>query len=205
MELDYLDMWGILDNQDVFLIRLPMAGIKDSMEISNMFYLYTGVVVVLISILAIWYLSKRITRPVEELTNISKRMCELDFDARYESGGEDEIGILGQNFNKMSEELEHTISELKTVNNELQKDIERKEQIDDMRKEFLSNVSHELKTPIALIQGYAEGLKECINDEAESRNFYCDVIMDEAGKMNHMVKNPLEAGRPGVHRHKRAP
>ena len=87
MELDYLDMWGILDNQDVFLIRLPMAGIKDSMEISNMFYLYTGVVVVLISILAIWYLSKRITRPVEELTNISKRMCELDFDARYESGG----------------------------------------------------------------------------------------------------------------------
>ena len=95
MELDYLDMWGILDNQDVFLIRLPMAGIKDSMEISNMFYLYTGVVVVLISILAIWYLSKRITRPVEELTNISKRMCELDFDARYESGGEDEIGILG--------------------------------------------------------------------------------------------------------------
>ena len=203
MELDYLDMWGILDNQDVFLIRLPMAGIKDSMEISNMFYLYTGVVVVLISILAIWYLSKRITRPVEELTNISKRMCELDFDARYESGGEDEIGILGQNFNKMSEELEHTISELKTVNNELQKDIERKEQIDDMRKEFLSDVSHELKTPIALIQGYAEGLKECINDEAESRNFYCDVIMDEAGKMNHMVKklltlNQLEFGNDQV-------
>ena len=40
-----------------------------------------------------------------------------------------------------------------------------------MRKEFLSNVSHELKTPLALIQGYAEGLKECINDDAESRDF----------------------------------
>jgi signal transduction histidine kinase len=60
-----------------------------------------------------------------------------------------------------------------------------------MRTEFLSNVSHELKTPIALIQGYAEGLQECVNDDAESRSFYCDVIIDEAGKMNHMVKNLL--------------
>ena len=68
-----------------------------------------------------------------------------------------------------------------------------------MRKEFLSNVSHELKTPLALIQGYAEGLQECINDDEESRDFYCEVIMDEADKMNQMVKklltlNQLEFG-----------
>ena len=79
----------------------------------------------------------------------------------------------------------------------------KKEQIDEMRKEFLSNVSHELKTPIALIQGYAEGLQECINDDPESREFYCDVIIDEAGKMNNMVKklltlNQLEFGNDKV-------
>ena len=141
----------------------------------------------------------RITKPLLELTEISRRMSNLDFEARYEGGGEDEIGTLGENFNKMSEELEHTISELKTANNELQEDIEQKKQIDEMRKEFLSNVSHELKTPIALIQGYAEGLKECINDDAESREFYCEVIMDESAKMNNMVKklltlNQLEFG-----------
>ena len=72
-----------------------------------------------------------------------------------------------------------------------------------MRKEFLSNVSHELKTPIALIQGYAEGLKECINDDPESREFYCEVIMDESSKMNQMVKklltlNQLEFGNDVV-------
>lgn len=61
-----------------------------------------------------------------------------------------------------------------------------------MRKEFLSNVSHELKTPIALIQGYAEGLREGINDDAESREFYCDVIIDESSKMNIMVKKLLD-------------
>lgn len=60
-----------------------------------------------------------------------------------------------------------------------------------MRTDFLSNVSHELKTPIALIQGYAEGLKEGITDDPESMEFYCDVIMDEANKMNTMVKRLL--------------
>ena len=60
-----------------------------------------------------------------------------------------------------------------------------------MRREFLSNLSHELKTPIALIQGYAEGLAENVNDDEESRQFYCDVIVDEALKMNNMVKKLL--------------
>ena len=91
----------------------------------------------------------------------------------------------------MSEQLESTISELKSANIKLQKDIEDKVKIDKMRKEFLDNVSHELKTPIALIQGYAEGLKENISDDPESREFYCDVIMDEASKMNKLVKNLL--------------
>ena len=82
-------------------------------------------------------------------------------------------------------------------------DIEKKTQIDEMRKDFLSNVSHELKTPLALIQGYAEGLKECVNDDAESRAFYCDVIIDESDKMNQMVKklltlNQLEFGNEKV-------
>ena len=91
-----------------------------------------------------------------------------------------EIGILGENINQLSDTLEHTISELKTANNELKKDIQKKEEIDQMRREFLSNVSHELKTPIALIQGYAEGLLEDVNSDPESRKFYCDVIVDEA-------------------------
>ena len=67
-----------------------------------------------------------------------------------------------------------------------------------MRKEFLSNVSHELKTPLALIQGYAEGLKECINDDAESRDFYCDVIMDEYGKDESYGKAAADTQSAGV-------
>ena len=120
-------------------------------------------------------------------------MANLNFDAKYKSRGKNEIDVLGTNFNKMSEQLEKTISELKSANNQLQKDIEQKEKLEEMRNEFLGNVSHELKTPIALQSSaaYAEGLKEGINDDPESREFYCEVIMDEADKMNQMVKNLL--------------
>ena len=146
-----------------------------------------------------YFVTNRVTNPLMRLAVLSKRMSELDFDAKYCGNSKTEIALLGNNINELSNTLEVTISELKTANNELQKDIEHKNEIDEMRKEFLASVSHELKTPIALIQGYAEGLKEGINDDAESREFYCDVIIDEAAKMNNMVKklltlNQLEFG-----------
>ena len=71
--------------------------------------------------------------------------------------------------------------------------------MDNYQRKFIANVSHELKTPIALIQGYAEGLIEGMAEEKESRDYYCEVIMDEANKMNKMVRqlltlNALESG-----------
>lgn len=201
--MDSVNMVGVLDNGNGFLITTPAQSLKDSALISNIFYLYIGLVTILVSSVAIWFISRHITRPLQELSDLSKKMANLNFDEKYTSTSEDEIGVLGNNLNRMSEALETTISELRTANNELQKDIEKKEQIDEMRKEFLSNVSHELKTPIALIQGYAEGLQECINDDQESREFYCEVIIDEAAKMNNMVKkllslNQLEFGNDTV-------
>ncbi len=126
-------------------------------------------------------------------------MACTDFDTKYQGSMQNEIGVLGENINRLSKTLERTISELKTANNELQKDVEKKEQIDEMRKEFLSNVSHELKTPIALIRGYAEGLQEGMCEDEESRAFYCEVIVDEAARMNQIVQklltlNQLEFG-----------
>lgn len=162
-----------------------------------------GILIIAVSAVILWAVTKRITNPISELTVLSSRMKNLDFDAKYKCRAGNEIDELGENFNKMSEELEKTISELKSVNNQLQKDIENKIRIDQQRQEFLNNVSHELKTPIALVQGYAEGLKENISDDPESREFYCDVIMDEAAKMNKLVKNlltlnHLEEGRDEV-------
>ena len=188
---DYLEMWGYLDDDSFVLMRSPLESIRESASLANQFLIYLGIIGMVVGGLLVWIFSRKITRPVMELARLSEDMANLNFDMKYTSGGNNEIGILGENFNKMSLQLEKTVSELKTANNQLQKDIEQKEKLEDMRNEFLGNVSHELKTPIALIQGYAEGLKEGVNDDPESREFYCDVIMDEASKMNQMVKNLL--------------
>ena len=198
-----MECWGQLDDEHYFIIRTPLESIRESANISNKFYFAVGLAIIVVSGLMIMLVTKRITRPISELTDLSKKMSDLDFEAKYESKVGNEIDVLGDNFNRMSSQLETTISELKSANNELQRDIEDKIKIDKMRKEFLDNVSHELKTPIALIQGYAEGLKENISDDPESREFYCDVIMDEASKMNKLVKNlltlnQLESGKDAV-------
>lgn len=190
-EAEYVEMWGYFKNGYVYLFRTPIESIRESILITVKFLSYAGGVVILFSLGLIWYFSRRITEPILELAQLSRQMADLDFDVKYTRGGKDEIAVLGDNFNKMSENLERTVSELKHANYELQRDIEKKEKIETMRTEFLGNVSHELKTPIALIQGYAEGLKEGISDDPESREYYCDVIIDEAGKMNRMVKNLL--------------
>lgn len=189
--MDYLEMWGTYSNGSTFILRSPLDSIWESSALANKLLIYIGIAALVLGGMLVSLFARKITEPITELSTLSRRMSELDFDARYTRGGEDEIGILGNNFNLMSERLEKTISELKQANNELLKDIEQKEKMEDMRNEFLGNVSHELKTPLALIQGYAEGLKEGVSDDPESREFYCDVIMDEASKMNRMVKNLL--------------
>lgn len=200
----FLELYGVEPTMgEYMLLRIPVESIRESVEISNRFVAYVGVIVSILAVMISATLAKQLTRPLLELAELSGKMSNLDFDAKYKRHDKDEIGILGQSMNELSEKLERTISELKSANNELQKDIEQKAQVDEMRKEFLSNVSHELKTPIALIQGYAEGLAEGINEDAESREFYCEVIIDEANKMNKMVKklltlNQLEFGQDQI-------
>lgn len=186
-----INLMGYLDGDYTIIISTPMESIQTSAKLSGRFTAYVGIMLVLVGGAAMYIYSKRFTKPIEEMAVAAKRMSNLDFDVRVDDSSEDELGKLGESLNELSGRLEATISELKTANNELQKDIEQKVQIDEMRKEFLSHVSHELKTPIALIQGYSEGLKDNIFDDDESKDFYCDVISDEAKKMNRMVQKLL--------------
>lgn len=188
----YLQSWGFFDdNRTMFIMSMPIASISDSVRISNEFLAYVGLAALIIGSGMVYYATKKVVSPIRSLASLSSRMSELDFEARYTGNFEDEIGTLGRSMNILSEKLKDTIEELKTANQKLQKDIEEKIKIDETRKEFIANVSHELKTPIALIQGYAEGLTEGMAEDEESRNYYCEVIEDEAEKMNKMVKQLL--------------
>lgn len=188
-----------ITDYNIVLLRSNFESIEESVTIANKFLAYIGILAVIIGSIAMLIISKKFTKPILDLAGIAKKMSDLDFEVKYKVDSRDEIGELGNSINSLSTKLETTIMELKNANNELMNDIQKKTEIDEMRKEFLSNVSHELKTPISLIQGYAEGLKENINDDEESRDFYCEVIMDEADRMNKMVKkllslNELEFG-----------
>ena len=200
----YLILFGTLDDGNSILMQIPLSSIEESADISRQFMIYICVAAAIVGAILIYLIARRLTHPIMELTDLSKRMTELDFTAKYSEDRHNnyEINQLGYHMNELSEALEHTISELKTANNEMKLDLDRKEQIDEMRKEFLSNVSHELKTPIALIQGYAEGLEEYA-DDPENRAFYTEVIIDEAHKMNILVQklltlNQLEFGTDEV-------
>ena len=196
----YMELFSAFPGGSFSLMRVPLQSIQETVRMVNQFHLYVAFAVAAAGVLAVWRLTKNMTAPILRLSSLAERMANLDFTARYEGDDAKEIALLGQNMNDMSAELERTILELKSANLELKRDIEQKTKIDEMRKEFLSNVSHELKTPIALVQGYAEGLKEGISDDPETMEWYCDVIIDEASKMNLMVKrlltlNQIEAGR----------
>lgn len=186
-----INLMGYLDGQYTVIISTPMESIQTSAKLSGQFTLYVGLILIVCGAVVMYLYSKSFTKPIEEMAKAAKKMSNLDFDVKVNDLSNDELGKLGNSINELSSKLEQTISELKTANNELQKDIEQKVQIDEMRKEFLSHVSHELKTPIALIQGYSEGLKDNIFDDDESKEFYCDVIADEAQKMNRMVQKLL--------------
>lgn len=199
VDSNFIELTGVLPDNYWLYLRTNYQSIQESATVSNHFLMYVGVIAVICGVFAMLFVSNQYTKPIMHLVKHAENMKKLNFSSRYEGDRDDEIGILGNSMNALSDKLEETISELKTANNELRLDLERRSEQEKMKQEFLANVSHELKTPIALIQGYAEGLQDNINDDNESREFYCEVIVDEANKMNKMVKkllslNQLEFG-----------
>ncbi len=191
VKTSFIDFLGYADdNQTMVLMSASIEGLKESISLSNRFLIYILSFTVILALFLGFYVSLMITNPIKSLAEISEKMSNFNFDIKYIGHSKDEIGVLGHNMNIMSDSLKKAFCELKLANEQLQKDIQRKEEIDIMRKDFIANVSHELKTPIALIQGYAEGLNELCTDE-KNRKYYTDVIIDEANKMNTIVKQLL--------------
>jgi signal transduction histidine kinase len=120
-------------------------------------------------------------------------MSNLDFSEKCEIDRNDEIGVLSESINKLSSSLDTALTELKTTNEQLVSDIEKERKLEKMRQDFVSSASHELKTPIAIIRGYAEGLKMNVSEDDTAMQEYCDIIMNEADKMNTLVLSLLEA------------
>ncbi|MBO4767762.1 MAG: HAMP domain-containing protein [Lachnospiraceae bacterium] len=198
-KLYYLDAYGKLRNGFTIHIRTDIGALERGNDAVIRLLLVISFFAFLLAGVIAWLFSRRMMKPVVQLSEHAERMARMDFSARCDVDSNDAIGVLADSLNRLSWRLQETLGELKTANSELQSDLEHHEAVDAMRSDFIANVSHELKTPIALIQGYAEGLSDNVNDNPEDRAYYCNVIIDEAAKMNRMVQklmtlNQLEFG-----------
>ena len=189
---DFVALFGRLNKDYFIFMRTPMESIKESVAVTNRFLLIIGFLSIIVSSILAYIISKSFTKPITELNTIAKNISELDFSKPYIVTSYDEIGMLGRSINTLSKSLETKIQELNEVNIELEKDVEQKSKLAEMRSQFVSDVSHELKTPIALIQGYAEGLIDGIATSEEDRKYYCEVILDEANKMSALTRDLLD-------------
>lgn len=191
LKIDFLTLATKLSNGDILAIKLPVVSISESVDIANRFVTITGIVIIVLGCIWAYLFSKKFTKPILEVNNIATNMSKFDFSQKCRITVKDEIGQLAHSINYLSGELDRTITELNIKNKKLEDDIQKERQLDKMRKEFISSVSHELRTPLSLIQGYAEGLASNITESEDDKNFYCDVIIKEAEKMNKLVKDLL--------------
>ncbi|SFI00285.1 Signal transduction histidine kinase [Pseudobutyrivibrio sp. OR37] len=198
---EYLVMLGVLPDGNILFVSATESSMNHVTGITNKFFFHMAMVAIVFTAIIGHIVMARFTSPLINLIDITKRISNFDFEAKYVPQRiYNEIDDLGEHINEMSTTLKRAITQLKAANDSLKHDLEVKEETENMRKEFVSNVSHELKTPIALIQGYAEGLQEGIMDDENSRQIYLDIIIDEANKMNRLVRemlilNQLEAGQ----------
>lgn len=179
------------DISDAIIAVSSLQPVGEAVSVMNEFYIYIySGAVLLIIVLSLLY-SRMLSKPLVSLNKTAQKMAELDFSTRCQVNSKDEIGSLSNTLNFLSDKLDNTLRELKSANEKLKKDIDRERSLDKMRKEFVAGVSHELKSPISIIEGYAEGLKDNVA-EGEERDYYIDVIIDETKRMSEMVTDMLD-------------
>lgn len=171
--------------------------IHTSAELANRFIFIITVAALFAALIWAYFFSRHFTKPLIEMNEVTRGMADMDFTRKCAPETEDELGQLGNSINHLSDSLDYTLRELQEKNARLEQDIEKERNLEKTRREFIANVSHELKTPIAIIQGYAEGLQVGVSDDPERLAEYADIIMDEAKKMNQMVYELLELSKYG--------
>lgn len=184
-----------LDTGETVHIYSEVADVEDVVSVAGKVYSVISVMMIILLALIFYLLVAKFTNPLVEMNDITKDMAKMNFERKCNDYGKDEIGELCKSINTLSTTLDAALMDLKDKNEQLEKDIELRLALDNARKSFINNVSHELKTPIAIISGYAEGLCEGISNDPQVIKEYCGIINDESQKMNSLVVELLELSK----------
>lgn len=180
-------------NDNLYLdIFTPRGYIKSTADLAVKYTAFLSIVILFFGSVVIYFLVGRLTRPISRIQTVADKIAGLDFSQKCQEDSGDEIGLLGRSINRMSHELEAAIEKLVSANEVLKSDLERQQQTERIRRQFIADVSHDFKTPLTLVVSYAEALSE----EREGRDKeYCDIIISEGNRLSAMVGKLLELSR----------
>lgn len=153
-----------------------------------------GVFVFLLSLVAAFFYSWYMTAPVKAVSRVARQMAALDFSGLCPVRRTDEIGVLSESLNTLSQRLDAALSDLRAANRQLQADIERERQLERQRADFFSAASHELKTPITIVKGQLEGML-CRVGRYKDRETYLAQSLEVTGTLEAMVQELLTLSR----------
>lgn len=170
----------VAKNRYVILGR-SYRSLENAMYSAIVFDLLAGVVIILVGWLFVWRITKRMVVPIRNMQRAAEHISNLEFDIRVEVKSEDELGQLGMAINRMSDHLEANVVQL-------QNDLEK-------RKRLVRNISHEIKSPIAVIMGYADRLKVVLQKNPEKALQYCEIISNESTRVDVLVREMLELSK----------
>lgn len=168
---------------DAYLFAMTsLQPVNEAEGVMRHYYGYFALGTLLLVLLASFYYARRIARPLLRMNEATQKMASLDFSARIPISTEDEIGSLSRSINELSSLLHAHIIRL-------ERDIEREKRLEQTRKEFIAGVSHELKTPLSIIESCLYIVKD--KPESEKREYYFTAMEDEVNKMNLLIEDML--------------
>lgn len=167
--------------------------VGEVMSILSDYYIIFYILAIIISLVIAWIYSKSISNPLLKLTKVADKMAGMDFSIKSTHSSDDELGVLSNSLNILSTNLDEALTDVKEANKQLVIDMEKEKQQEKVRREFVANISHELKTPLGIIKGFAEGIKDGI--KKEKTDYYLEVILDEIEKMNTLILDMLELSK----------
>lgn len=175
-------------------VLYSMKTVNQTVEAMGRVLPYLAVVMGILSLFGALFYSRSITRPIVRLSKISKKMAALDFTSKCQETRRDEIGMLGQSLNELSEHLSSALDELKEANMSLQQDLERERLMEQQRSAFFAAASHELKTPITILKGQISGMLAGV-DIYQDRDKYLARSLAVTGRMEKLIREILMISR----------
>ncbi|MCX7694678.1 MAG: HAMP domain-containing histidine kinase [Caloramator sp.] len=186
-----ITIYNLSEKNEYIVCSSLLQPINEASKVIRELYIYLFVAGIIVTLIISLIYSKNVSRPILEIKDAADRIANLDFSKKIEIRSDDELGMLAGAINTMSENLKNALNSLREANKKLEEDIEKEKKLERMRKDFIAATSHELKTPINLIQGYLEAFKDDVFEDKD-KDYYIDILLDETKKMAGLVNDMLD-------------